>query len=89
MDYNNSAKVWTNQFKQPGDKKPSFTGTGTVDGKKYKVALWKNTEQDGRTSLSLKFTPEEPEEELDAFAPPAKPKVKKPVPVEDDDGIPF
>lgn len=41
---------------------PAFIGPALVDGKLYRMAIWKNVSQDGREYLRVVFEAQEPEE---------------------------
>jgi len=49
--------IFKNSFKTEGDNKPHFTGEAKLEGKLYKVSLWKKLTKKGDPMLSLTFTP--------------------------------
>lgn len=53
--YNNRGSIYLNRWKQ-NDKQPTHTGTCQIDGKKYKIAGWREEDASGQKKLSLTFT---------------------------------
>ena len=50
-----SFKLWKNEYKQEGDKKPDYTGNGLVGGEKKDFSLWINQDKNGKKYLSGQF----------------------------------
>ena len=48
----NSFKLWKNQYKKEGDKKPDYTGNGVFSGDTKDVSLWINEDKNGDRYLS-------------------------------------
>ena len=48
-------KLWKNEYKQEGDKKPDYTGNGLVGGEKKDFSLWINQDKNGKKYLSGQF----------------------------------
>ena len=59
----NAASLFKNE-ERASEKHPHYTGKGLVDGKEWRIAMWKNTSKSGKVYLSLKF--EEPRERVQA-----------------------
>jgi len=59
----NAASLFKNE-ERASEKHPHYTGKGLVDGKEWRLAMWKNTSKSGKVYLSLKF--EEPRERVQA-----------------------
>ena len=57
-DYDNTNKgvIFKNTYKQEGDKLPMYKGKGNYDGKDFEIALWVNTDKDGKSYFSAKFS---------------------------------
>jgi len=45
-------KLWKNEYKKEGDKKPDYTGNGMFNGEKKEVSLWINEDKNGKRYLS-------------------------------------
>ena len=62
-DYDNTNRgaMFTNKYKEDGDKRPDHTGNLNVDGKEFKIAAWQSTSKAGIDYLSVRIT--EPEME--------------------------
>ena len=52
--------------KRPNENYPSYTGTCTIEGNEYKVAIWPKTSNAGKRFWSMAFTLKQP----DPGAPP-------------------
>jgi uncharacterized protein (DUF736 family) len=59
----NAVSLFKNE-ERASEKHPHYSGKGLVDGKEWRVAMWKNTSKSGKVYLSLKF--EEPRERVQA-----------------------
>jgi uncharacterized protein (DUF736 family) len=59
----NAVSLFKNE-ERASEKHPHYSGKGLVDGKEWRVAMWKNTSKNGKVYLSLKF--EEPREKVQA-----------------------
>ena len=52
----NDGALFINDKKEPGDKRPYFTGNITVNGVKYSLAGWKNISANDVKYISLKIS---------------------------------
>lgn len=76
-DDNNSGVLFKND-KGDNPARPDYTGTVTVEGKKYRLAAWiRESKNGGNKFLSIKLT--EPQEQQ-AVTEDAKPEVDEEIP---------
>ena len=54
---NNSGALFKNDKKS--EKHPDYTGVAVINGGEYRIASWINTTDQGKTYMSLVFTPPE------------------------------
>lgn len=54
-----SGALFANNYKEPGDNRPDFTGNCKIDGAMYRIAGWKKKSARGKTFLSLALTMED------------------------------
>jgi len=65
-DDTNRGALFTNDYKEQGDRKPDLTGKLNVEGKSYRIAGWEKTSDAGKNYLSLQLTdPEVKDKEVE------------------------
>ena len=45
-------KLWKNDYKKEGDKKPDYTGSGLINGEDKQISMWINEDKNGKRYLS-------------------------------------
>jgi len=80
--YDMSGILFRNEEKEPGDKRPDYTGKMTVKGVEYRMAGWIKESQNGKKFMTLNL--QLPKER-------SAPAVNKPAPppMDDSDDVPF
>tara|TARA_R100000808_G_C2143499_1_gene151281 strand:+ start:1502 stop:1759 length:258 start_codon:yes stop_codon:yes gene_type:complete len=58
MNKDNSGALFKNEHKK-SDKHPDYTGVSVINGVEFRIASWINTTEQGKTYMSLAFTPPE------------------------------
>ncbi len=70
----NEIRLFTNKYKEDGDRKPDLTGTGLVRGVKTKAAAWINKDKNGNEYFNIKYS--DPDPQYDNPSPSSKPAVQ-------------
>ena len=47
-----SFKLWKNDYKKEGDKKPDYTGSGLINGEEKQVSMVINEHKNGKRNFS-------------------------------------
>jgi len=56
----NEIRLFTNKYKEDGDRKPDLTGTGLIRGVKTKAAAWINKDKNGNEYFNIKYSDPDP-----------------------------
>jgi hypothetical protein len=67
--YENTGRLFKNDKKEPGDKRPDYTGDFTDAGKKMRLAAWLKDSNQGGKWMSLKVS-EMQEQQPEPATPP-------------------
>ena len=67
-----SFTLFRNRFKEPGDKKPDYTGDGAgLDGRPLRIAGWIKEGKNGEKFMSVSISEPQPKADQPAPPPPA------------------
>jgi uncharacterized protein (DUF736 family) len=70
----NEIRLFTNKYKEDGDRKPDLTGTGLIRGVKTKAAAWINKDKNGNEYFNIKYS--DPDPKYDNSSPSDRPAVQ-------------